>query len=298
MVKMKMVKNDTIKEFSSAVHEMAPAGGVRLFRSARAAVFTVLEPLDYLSRVLNHKTHLPPLSLRRRVNGLISFETSSAEFMLCAKLIANLRPDEKVLDIGCGCGAVALRMLEHLDSRGSYLGVDPHEPSIRWCQQNITTRNNSFRFQFLDVKNGLYNANGDQLAERFVFPLEDSSFDLIILKSVFTHLRPPEVENYLKEIARMLSVKGRCLATFYLITDDRPYGVREDLKKINFQFGDANFRYQTQHCQEKMVAYGEPYLSKLISGAGLEVAATYYGNWSGCPEGLMAQDTLLLRRKA
>lgn len=54
-------------------------------------------------------------------------------------------------------------------------------------------------------KNLLYNPRGKLVAENFSFPFEDCTFDIIFVKSVFTHILPKEVDNYLKQITRLLS---------------------------------------------------------------------------------------------
>src|SRR5262245_7889006 len=172
---------------------------IRLLRAVRNVGLIALGPVDYLARVARGKTELPPLHLRRYVGPLGSFESSGAEFMGYLRSLAGLRPDERVLDIGCGCGQMALHLKNYLDENGSYVGVDIHRPSINWCRQNIERRHKNFQFAHIDVRNLAYNPNAAQHAEAYVFPFEEHSFDLILLKSVFTHMRPPEVSNYLSE---------------------------------------------------------------------------------------------------
>jgi ubiquinone/menaquinone biosynthesis C-methylase UbiE len=41
------------------------------------------------------------------------------------------------------------------------------------------------------------------------------------MKSLFTHIRPAEVENYLREMARVLKPGGRCLAAFFMLNEGR-----------------------------------------------------------------------------
>ncbi|HEU4508752.1 MAG TPA: class I SAM-dependent methyltransferase, partial [Pyrinomonadaceae bacterium] len=117
---------------------------IKFLRSCRNVALLALSPLDYLSRLLNHKTDLPPLHLRRYVGPLKSFESSGNEFMGYLRTLARLQPDERVLDVGCGCGQMALQLKDYLNDRGRYVGLDIHGSSIRWCQKKI--RNPNFEF--------------------------------------------------------------------------------------------------------------------------------------------------------
>jgi ubiquinone/menaquinone biosynthesis C-methylase UbiE len=256
----------------------------------RNAGLVALGPLDYALRALNGKGDLPPLHLRRYVGPLGSFESSGAEFMGYLRSLAGLRPDERVLDIGCGCGQMALHLKNYLDEMGSYVGVDLHRPSIDWCQRNIARRHKNFQFAHIDVRNHAYNPNAAQRAEAYVFPFADRSFDLILLKSVFTHMRPPEVSNYLSEVARLLKNEGRCLATFFLLNDEQAALANE----LAFNYGEGEWRYVHEHSPESAVAYDENFVMPLLEKYGLVVDKKIYGRWSGRDDGLSYQDMLIL----
>ena len=266
---------------------------INFLRSCRHVALLALSPLDYFSRLLNDKTALPPLHLRRYVGPLDSFESSGAEFMSYLRLLAELRPDERVLDIGCGCGQMALHLEEYLDETGSYVGVDIDRPSISWCQKKISSRRSNFQFAHIDVRNLAYNPHGIHRAESYQFPFDDGSFDLILLKSVFTHMRPPEVSNYLREVARLLKSNGRCLATFFLLNEEQARLAGANAP--TFKYGEGPWRYRHEHSPESAVAYDESYVMELLEQHGLALKAPiYYGRWTGRNDGLSYQDILLL----
>ncbi|HYV09959.1 MAG TPA: class I SAM-dependent methyltransferase [Pyrinomonadaceae bacterium] len=267
---------------------------IRLLRSIRNAGLVALGPVDYAVRALNCKGDLPPLHLRRYVGPLGSFESSGAEFMGYLRSLAGLRPDERVLDIGCGCGQMALHLKNYLDENGSYVGVDIHRPSINWCQQKIACRHKNFQFAHIDVRNLAYNPNAAHRAEAYVFPFADHSFDLILLKSVFTHMRPNEVSNYLSEVARLLKSDGRCLATFFLLNDEQASLASKDANDLAFNFGEGEWRYVHEHSPESAVAYDESFVMQLLEKYGLVVEKKMYGRWSGREDGLSYQDILVL----
>jgi SAM-dependent methyltransferase len=277
---------------------MKEARFINILRSARHLTLLALSPVDYLSRILNDKTDLPPLHLRRYVGPLRSFESSGAEFMNYLRLLAELQPHERVLDIGCGCGQMALYLKDYLDDNGSYVGVDIHKPSIRWCQKQIGSRRSNFQFAHIDVCNLAYNPKGRHHAETYRFPYEDHSFDLILLKSVFTHMRPPEVSNYVSEVARLLKSNGRCLATFFLLNDEQALLAGEGRNSLRFEHGEGAWRYVHEHSPESAVAYDENYVMDLLAQHRLALKApVYYGRWSGRSDGLSYQDILLIKRE-
>src|SRR5947209_5113048 len=65
--------------------------------------------------------------------------------------LAGLRPDEAVLDVGCGVGRMALPLTRYLGPEGGYLGFDVLRPAVRWCRRRITPAFPRFRFAHADV---------------------------------------------------------------------------------------------------------------------------------------------------
>jgi ubiquinone/menaquinone biosynthesis C-methylase UbiE len=268
---------------------------IKLLRSIRNAGLVALGPVDYVKRVVKGKTDLPPLHLRRYVGPLRSFESSGVEFMRYLREFAGLQTKERVLDVGCGCGQMALHLMNYLDENGSYVGVDIHRPSINWCRKKIASRHQNFRFEHIDVRNLAYNPNGTQPAEAYRFPFSDRSFDLVLLKSVFTHMRPPDVSNYLSEVSRLLKENGRCLATFFLLNEEQ---AKQSANDLAFNYGAGEWRYVYEHSPESAIAYDEPFVMQLVETCGLRLENRFYGRWSGRDDGLSYQDILLLSARS
>lgn len=192
---------------------------------------------------------------------------------------------------------MALHLKGYFDEGGKYVGVDLHQPSIRWCRRHFATQSDQFQFAHIDVKSPAYNPHGEQSGESFQFPFESHSFDVILLKSVFTHMRPSEVENYLREISRLLNDNGRCLATFFLLDEEQRKLATAGRNALKFSFGSSEWRYVYEHSPESAAAYDETYILKLIEQSGLRLLAPiYYGSWSGRRDGLSFQDMLLITR--
>lgn len=261
----------------------------------RTVGLSLLEPVDYASRVINNKRHFPPLRLRREVGDLGSFESSGGEFMPYCRLLCNVQPNARVLDIGCGCGLMALFFEDYLDSTGQYVGVDIQSRLIRWCQKHISSRSPNFKFVLLDLPNQRYNPGGNPHAE-FRIPEEDHSFDFILLKSVFTHLLPDDLERYMAEISRLLSEDGRCLASFFLF-DEGAADVKSTRSSLSFEHGDGTYRYQCERVPERAVAYSESYIRRILSQHNLVLQEPIrYGAWSGRADGLSFQDLIVVTR--
>ena len=240
---------------------------------------------------------MPPLSLRRYVGPLRSFESSGAEFFGHLRDIVGLHPDESILDIGCGCGLMALQLARFLDREGRYAGVDIHHPSIKWCVKNISSRHNNFEFARVDVRNAVFNPRGTPAAE-FHFPYEDHTFDVVLVKSVFTHMRAPEIDNYFGEIARLLKDQGRCLATFFLLNNEQAELKQRGRNQISFDFGDDVSRYAYQNSPESAIAHRESFVRELMAKHRLTLMRpVMYGTWSGLRDGMSFQDMLLIQRR-
>ena len=120
-----------------------------------------------------------------------------------------------MLDIGCGIGRMAVPLTRYLNEQGSYEGFDIVAEGIDWCTKKITPKYPRFSFHLADVYSQKYNPEGTFSASEYPFPFKDESFDLVFLTSVFTHMLPPDVENYMKEISRVLKRNGSCLITFF-----------------------------------------------------------------------------------
>lgn len=279
--------------------EMLPQNFSQLLRICRKYfMMFVLEPFDYVGKVINNKTNFPPLYLRHTVGPLRDFENGGAEFLLYLKLFCKIKPQEKILEIGCGCGKMALYLKEYLNFPVEYVGIDPMYDAIKWCKRKITCKYPNFTFYHIDIKNMLYNPKGKYTAKEYSFPFENSKFDIIFLSSVFTHMLPDGVDNYLKEISRLLSHKGRCLATFFLLNEKQEELAKKGLNKISFKFGQKEWKYAYKNNPEAAIAYDESYILSLLSKHNLALKQDIiYGRWTGREDEISFQDILLIGKK-
>jgi SAM-dependent methyltransferase len=167
--------------------------------------------------------NLPPASLRRCTsefrNDRYYLDSARHEAVRLIKH-CGLSPQDRVLDLGCGAGRLALGILDVVGAIRGYEGIDVDRYAIEWCRHWIEEDHPAFRFTRLDVHNDRYNPAGRiRLNARFRFDFPDRHFDVIYLYSVFTHMKPADTRVYLREMRRVLAPKGSVFLTAYLEPD-------------------------------------------------------------------------------
>jgi len=251
--------------------------------------------LDRVDEVLGRADLRPPRRLVYTGSG--SFTGIGNEFLRYFIEIAGLRSDERVLDVGSGIGRMAIPLTRYL-REGEYEGFDIVPTGVAWCQEHITPRFPNFRFQLADIHNTHYNPTGRFRGNDYRFPYDDDSFDFVFLTSVFTHLLPDEVENYLKEIARVSRPGGRCLMTFFLLNEES-LALRPRLIDADFAYDFGDYRVVDPEDPASAIAFRESFVRERISRFGLRLSEPiHYGSWCGRREFTSFQDLLLVELPA
>jgi SAM-dependent methyltransferase len=110
--------------------------------------------------------------------------------------LAQLQPGERVLDVGCGTGTLALLAKQRVGATGHVSGIDPSAQMIARARRKAARRGLALDFQV-------------GVIERLAFP--DQSFD-VVLSSFMMHQLPNDLKRQgLTEVARVLRPGGRLL---------------------------------------------------------------------------------------
>ena len=271
-------------------------GGVAwLTRPVRSALkWTYYAGSDLLDVVRSRQVQLrPPRRLTRFVGGGDYCKTGE-EFLGYFVNQCKLQPVERVLDVGCGIGRMAIPLLQYLRHGGTYDGFDIVREGIDWCTRRITSLNPDFRFRLANIYNGIYNPTGTLKASEFVFPYENSSFDFVFLTSVFTHMLPRDLEHYLGEIARVLKPGGRCFVTYFLLNPESKQLLAANRSTLDFRYQGEGYVTTDMGNPEGAVGYAEERIRELHQTHGLPIAEPiYYGSWCGRTSYLSYQDIVI-----
>ena len=228
------------------------------------------------------------------VGGADDFQAMGEHFLDRFKRLCGLQPHERILDVGCGIGRIALPLTKYLDVQGTYEGFDIVPEGIEWCNANITPRYPNFHFQLANVFNQLYNPGGRFQPKEYQFPYADATFDFVFLTSVFTHMLPDDMEHYLNEIARVLRAGGRCLITFFLWNAEVAQLIENGKSHFVFGFDCGSYRLKDAASPESAVCYDQPYVLNLFEKYKLSTdLAIYYGEWCGRPNYESGQDMIV-----
>jgi len=267
-------------------------GMPRPVRWALRAIY--FAPLDFADHLSGRKD---PTTPPRRINftGAVTNLSASRE-QLKQSLIsqADLSPTSRVLEIGCGFGRLGIPLSHYLDKDGLYEGIDIVRSAINWCNHNVAGPHENIRFIHADIHNGEYNPHGRVKASDYQLPFENSSFDIVVLISVFTHMLPTEVDHYLSEIARVLKPGGRCYATYSIITERVKTSMATGIASLNFKHDLVTHWVMNMSTPELGVAYEEVYLRRLYENHDLAFEF-HPGRWSE-GFGTGSQDVVIARR--
>lgn len=255
-------------------------------------------PIDIYDRVSGRAEKLTPPKGKIFV-GVGEFKKIGEDLLKQIITTCGMTPDARVLDVGCGIGRLAVPLTRFLSEKGSYEGFDIVRQGIMWCKNNITPRYSNFTFLHVDLRNDLYNHKTKNVAQNFKFPYGDCEFDQIILTSVFTHMVPDDLNNYLDQISRVMKPGGKCFATFFLLDNDTRSFTNNKNSVVTFPYSNGYFSLMNRNVKEANVAYDRSWLFDNILSKGLSVAAVYDGWWSGRDKekSFGFQDTVILTKR-
>ena len=242
--------------------------------------------------------------LHRSGIGAGEFAAVGEELLRLAIDPGGLTPADRVLDVGCGLGRIALPLAGYLGPEARYTGFDVVEDAVFWCRRSLPDPR--FEFLHLDVQSDLYNPRGRFAPEGVRFPAADASCDSALAFSLFTHLTAPAAAHYLQEIARALRPGGRLVATFFLLDAEAEAGIAAGRVAYRFAHaasaGQEPARLEDPATVETAVAYPRAWLMERLQEAGFAlVGEVHRGRWSGTGNleaaGLTFQDLIVAQRR-
>ena len=260
-------------------------------RLGRTAAYRIARPADALLRRIAGRPILPPLWLRRHTGAVSRFESAARDTAAFLDSLGLVEPSHVVLDVGCGVGAMVPELERRLGPDGRYVGFDVHEPSIRWCRRRHAG-DARLSFQHARVASA-YGERRGPAASTYRFPLDDGRADLVLAKSLFTHLMPEDAAHYLSEIRRCLRPGRAAVVTAFLFDPDDGPAVERTRRAFPHGSRDGALRFRVRARPTAAVAYARPRFDALLAGAGLRLQWLSPGFFPGA-ERLARQDTLLL----
>ncbi len=108
--------------------------------------------------------------------------------------LARIQPGDKVLDVGCGTGPLAMEVAPRVGTTGRVFGIDPGDQQIARARLKAARHNLSIEFQV-------------GVIEHLNFP--DQTFDAVLSTIMMHHLSDTLKRQGLAEIARVLKPGGR-----------------------------------------------------------------------------------------
>lgn len=251
---------------------------------------------------LREKGPLPPLSYMQTIGSHDAQHFLSNMSMFSIEIIARCRAStaSTILDLGCGCGRMALPISAYLGAEGRYIGIDVWEEGINWCKNNISSNYPNSEFYCLKSNNNYYFNDGtlrsnNEYSMKFI---PEQTVDAAFAISLFTHLKRSDALSYLKELARILKPNGAVYITCFII-DHFFFEYRERTGNhvaVSEHLEDRECFYAYTH-QDFFAGFSMGAWNAMLAEAGLWAVCYETGNWAEKPGARMYQDTFILMKR-
>jgi len=156
--------------------------------------------------MITNQLPIPPKSLLAAISGttdekwfLESGEKTVNEWERALKAAGyDIKDFDTIVDYGCGCGRALRHLSQRVEEKQQLIGLDTDARAVNWINENIP-----------NVKAYALNDKPPCLA------VADSSVNLVLSHSVFTHL-PEDIQfQWLSELHRILTDEGIAVISFH-----------------------------------------------------------------------------------
>lgn len=239
---------------------------------------------EELLRLTRRNRFLPVPAAERNFVGDGDFLAIGCEFLRHFVELGGLKPQDRVLEIGCGLGRMAVPLTQYLEPpAGRYTGFDVVAEGVAWARDNIAASYDNFEFLHLDYRNSLYNPAGQLGDGREQLPFAAGSIDFLFMTSVVTHLDAADTAFYLEESARLLRPQGRLFVTAFLIDKLNRQLVQDGKARPPFNGSETGPTYISDPAHPMAaVAFDLDWFLAKAAAAGLHlVRPIAFGHWSG-----------------
>ncbi|MDD5135307.1 MAG: methyltransferase domain-containing protein, partial [Phycisphaerae bacterium] len=127
-------------------------------------------------------------------------------------------------------------------------------------------------------------------ASEYRFPYEDNIFDFVFLTSVFTHMLPEDMFNYIKEITRVMKKNAKCIITYFILNKESLLLISNNKTNFRFMQYSENIYVMNNKDPEAAIGFTEKYIEQMYYNNNLEIKEIRYGNWCGRDSKLLGQD--------
>ena len=220
---------------------------------------------------------IPPRRLRYVGEG--DYAEVGDTWLGLLRSLALVRPDERVLEVGCGAGVLARPLHRHLGPGARYTGLDDDSAAIEWCETAYKDRPD---FTFAPLP-GI-------LDDDLELPFADATYDVVVMHDHLQWLEADGVAARLREARRVLIPEGRLFATAYLLDDSARAAIADGTAKIAF---DADGGSPPGAPGTR--AIDEEWLLDRVAEAGFKTAGIRHGSWTP-REGATAFPDILVAR--
>ncbi len=249
---------------------------------------------DIYQYVTGTRKPLTPPAMAALLIGGGSFQNIGKAFKHHLIKKTGLNQDSTVLEIGCGYGRVAVALTDLIRVPGRYDGVEIVEKAVKWCQKEITPHYPNFVFHHADVSNPYAKRKNGRSASTYRLPFEDSTYDVVYLTSVFSHMRPSEIRAYLNQISRVMKPHGKCFITYYLINNFVEAQIASKQASQDFRYDFGDFLSTHKRTPEHAIAVSESLIRSFYEEAGLVIdEPILYGSWAIGEKRFSYQDVIV-----